>query len=258
MSTLGYVHHSGRYDRTPEQLAGSLLAQARIPGVGAIGVTEVAARGRARGARLALQGFGWNLAHVPGGECALAYDTWRYGRVRVTERTVSTVKTWSKTGRLRAPFTVLFVQLVDLETRETILVSVGHTPSHVDAGKGWRKNNRSRQHRDGLRGWRQQQTQLRHEWHPTGGHIVSMDLNLDVRHAWVRVYLRRCFPGMRLVTDAKPVGTHGHRAIDVVLVSRQWSPRAWFKGKRVRVVRAVDSDHRSIVVRLARKAVGKR
>lgn len=256
MSTLGYVHHSGRYDHTGAELGAALVAQAQLPGVSVIGVTETANKHRAGAAFLALSGIGWAYAHQHNAECAVAYDRADWTLLDLTMVQVTEVRTWSKTGHLRAPFTVPMVTLRSKTDHLTYTFTVGHTPSAVQAGKRWRQNGRARQHRDGLRGWRQALRRY-HKAHPApGGTVVSMDANLDVRLAVWRRYLRRSFPGYTLVTDPHMVGTHaGGRVIDVTLVSRQLRPRRWFKGRRIRVMRAPDSDHKSTLVRLARRLV---
>ena len=252
MSTLGYVHHSGRYNRTGADLGAALVAQASLPGVSVIGVTETARKARDHGARDALAAIGWAYAHPEYAECGVAYDARRFTRVHARVVQVSNVRTWSHDGKLRAPFTVLFVLLREDATGLTYLVTVGHTPSHVATRRGWYRNHRARQHRDGLKGWRHALTYFRRHWRPTGGVVLSVDLNLDLRQRWVRTYLRASFPGLTLVQDSGYVHTHDTRCIDAVLVDRRLRPRRWFRGRRIRVVSAKDSDHRSIITRLAR------
>lgn len=256
MSALGYVHHSGRFNRTGAALGAALAAQAQLPGVSVIGVTETARKARDRGAREALSPIGWDYAHPEYAECGLAYDRDAWQLLDLTMVQVSQYKTWSKTGHLRSPFTVPMVSMRSKVDHLVYTFTVGHTPSAVQAGHHWRHNGRARQHRDGLKGWRQALRRY-HRDHPApGGTVVSMDANLDIRLAVWRRYLRRSFPGYTLVTDPHPQGTHaGGRAIDVTLVSRQLRARRWWRGRKVRVLRAPDSDHRSIMVRLARKLV---
>ena len=251
--TLGYIHHSARYDRAPEQLASSLVDQAGLEGVNAIGLTEIANEHRVRVARAALAKLGWSLAHPRHAECGLAYDASVFELVHVREVQVSWVRTWSKKGKLRPPFKVLFVLLREQASGLTYLITVGHTPSHVATRGHWYKNNRARQHRDGLKHWHKQMVRFGREWKPTGGRVLSMDLNMDLRSRWVRLYLCRNFPSLRIVQDRRYAPTHGSRPIDVVMFSRRLNPLRWFRGKRVRVVKAKDSDHRSVIVRLARR-----
>lgn len=251
--TLGYIHHSARFDRAPEQLAQSLVEQAGHDGVNVIGLTEVASVRRVKAARAALDEIGWALAHPPHAECGVAFDRDVFELVHVREVQVSKIKTWSKTGKLRKPFKVVFVLLREKATGLTYLITVGHTPSHVATRQHWYQNNRARQHRDGLKGWHKQMIRFGRDWKPTGGRVLSMDLNMDLRSRWVRLYVGRHFPSLRIVQDQRYAPTHGSRPIDVVMFSRRLNPLRWFKGKRVRVVKAKDSDHRSVIVRLARR-----
>lgn len=254
MTRLGYVHHSGRFDRSPSALAAVLVSLAKRPGVDAIGCTEMSSAGRAHAAIQALREIGWDLArHGDHGEEALAYDASRYRVLKVVERVVSHVRFYTHDGKPRAYFTALFVLLEDLATGETILVSVGHTPSHAGTRRGFYDNLRARAHRDGLPGWNRELRKLKREWKPTGGVVVSMDLNLDVAQRWVRAYLTASFPGLQLVSDGRYVDTHDTRTIDVVLVDRRLTPRRWWRGLKLRVVQTADSDHRTILTRLARR-----
>lgn len=248
---IGYAHHSGRFDRSPDDLAAALVELAQTPGVHIIACTEMANPARARAAKRALNAIGWALARVgEHGEEALAFDLAWFVAERVVEPQLSEVKTYSTTGRERAPFTALFVLLRDITTDLTYLCSVGHTPSHVGTIRGWFHNGRARQYRDGMpnwNGWLRHYTRL---WKPTGGRVLSLDTNLDVAQRWVRLFLRACFPGLRLVHDQEYVDTHDTRTIDAILVGRRLTPRRWWRGQRIRVVRAGDSDHRTIRARL--------
>ena len=256
MSVLGYVHHSGRFDQSPHALGQALVGLAERPGVDAIGCTEMTSAARAHAATVALQAAGWDLArHGKHGEEALAYDGRLYRVVHVVERIVSHVRFYSTAGKPRAYFTALFVLLEDLETVETTLVSVGHTPSHAGTRRGFYRNLRAKAHRNGLPGWNRELRKLKREWKP-GSVIVSMDLNLDVAQKWVRAYLATCYPSLQLVHDGRYVDTHDTRTIDVVLTDRK--PVRWVRHARrkvrgfIRTVRVRDSDHRSIITRLGR------
>lgn len=244
-----YAHHSGRYDRSPESLANSFNILAKSMDV--IGFTEVSNPIRAMALRKECAKVGWGFFRVEGkgySECAVAYDKAVWTIVDGSANVLTEKTFFSGKGKLRAPFTAVFILLQHIKTGKTYMFSVAHTPSHVGTKRGWRKTSaRIIAHRNGLVGWRRQVRAHTKYWRPTGSRVISADWNLDLAQKWVRRYLRASFPMFHIVLDHVYLNTHDTRTIDGVLVGRRLK-----KAGTIKVIKMKDSDHKSVLVHLRR------
>lgn len=246
-----YIHHSGRFDRTPESLAAALTKHVIDDDADVIGFTETASESRGNALLAAAPPLGWTGYRAPGmgaqalDECTLLWDASKFTLVEANSKVVSDIKTYSTKGRPRPPFSALFVVLRETWTDEEILFVVAHTPSHVQDGAKWFENNRAKQHREGLKEINATARQLGRKHGVSARRVISMDLNLDVAQPWVRAYLATTFIGPRLYTDSTYSDTLGKRTIDIVLVGTAFKDRGKIKTEKME-----DSDHKSIILRI--------
>lgn len=251
---FGYAHHSGRFDRSPEALATTILNLTKLPKVAVIGMTEIATPERHKALDSALTKVGWELIYQPqhDKDTGIAFDRAVFSELHAVTKVLSKVKTYSTSGHLRASWAALLVMLRFKESEHTYIFSAAHTPSHVATTRDWYHLNRAVAHRSGMKAWNKELRRVTLLWKPTGGRTLSMDLNMDIEQRWVRQYLTRMMPTMHLIHDSRSVDTHDKRTIDVILIGRRTNPLKWFGGRYIRVVEVKDSDHKTIIVHLRR------
>lgn len=227
------AHLSGRWDRSARLLARQVRRAAKH-GAKLITLTEVA-----DGKRPSLTMPGWTKAQDvdgPGGkrfdrgECAILAedDTWEL----VRSRSYVIGPDLGPGNRV----VVLFALLRHRVTRATLLVSVCHLPSAVEAV--WR-GQRATHYRAMVDRWRRIHATWVRAFKPDNEMVVA-DWNLNVHAAWVKDYLAEAFPTLDLPANLPKGGTHGSRLIDMVL-TRGWSP----KRLTIRSARGA-SDHREL------------
>lgn len=252
--TINYVHHSGRFDKTPAQLTKAFLSDVKSKRADIVAYTEVSKDSRADALEDAASEIGWGFSRGLGtghDECALTWDTDKFSYVDSYTEILTNIDTFTPDGRKRAPFAALFVVLKEKATKDKYVISVAHTPSHVQEGNGWHESNRARQHQVGCRKIHRRAKALKKRHNAVAG-IISMDVNLAITAKFVKAYLRATFPTYTLLVDKNPDFTHGKRTIDCVLVTGRLGKRG-----RVKAYQVVDSDHKAIIVRLVRKALKK-
>lgn len=242
---FGYAHHSGRYDQSPESLATATLNITKLPRVSIIAFTEVSSPERYKALDTTLTKVGWGLIYQPdhNKDTAIGFDKAEFNKQYAITKKLDNVPS---PGIRRNSWSSLTALLEHRESQRTYIVSVAHTPSHTISKV------RMNAHREGMKSWNQELRRLTLLWTPSGGRIVSMDLNMDVALKRVRLYLARMMPTMHLIKDSGFVNTHDVRTIDVILIGRRLNPVKWFRGRYVRVIPTRDSDHRTIIVHLRR------
>lgn len=251
---INYVHHSGRFDKSPADLIKGFDQDRVKKNADIIAFTELTGEPRATalGARTKEVGWGFFRARGAGKEdCGLAWDAKKYTLIEGYGKVLTGIDTFRPDGHERAPFGAMFAVLKELATGDLFIFCVAHTPSHVEEGTGWQENNRALQHRVGCRRINKDLRTLRRNYREVAS-VISMDLNLNIKKRWVKAYLATTFPKFRLMIDNNPEGTHGDRTIDAVLVTRRLGKRG-----RVDAYRVPDSDHKAIIVRLVRRALNK-
>jgi len=242
---FGYAQHSGRFDRSAALLVSAAQEIIKIPLVAIISFTEIDRAIRNTALRKGLDARGWKLVHLEKfDELGIAYDPEVFDLVyKVEKKLIDIPGGPHQRGEMRA----LFVLLKYKDTGRTYIASVAHTPAHLSDPA------RRRAHEQGMRAWNRELRRLTMLWKPTGGRIVSMDLNMDAERKIVRVYLARMFPTLRLIVDADWENTHDKRTIDVILIGRRLNPLKWFRGDRLMVLGTKDSDHKTVIAQLRRK-----
>lgn len=256
---FGYAHHSGRFDVNPGLMVSTVLNIAAMSKVAIIAFTEIDQVPANEAISKALHRIAWDLIHVGlHSDIGIGFDTKVFKLIYKEIKRVGRTAPDPRTPYLRLDYFALFALLKHIDSGEMYVVSVSHLPSNVEGRGGWLPSARARSHRQATRAWHHELIRLQYLWKPTGGQVISMDLNLNVARAWVRTYLLRAFPTFRLVADQPYQGTHGSRAIDTILVSRRLNPLKWIRGDRLKVLAVKDSDHRTVIVHLQRTAFGKR
>lgn len=246
-----YVHHSGRFDRTPQALVAGFENDRVNHKAEIIAFTEVDAENRFNALKNHATEIGWEF-YRPGetqDDVAFVWNPRTFEFIKGYGKILSSIKTYSTTGHLLKPFAGTFVVLRRRADDKRYLFASCHTPSHVDAGhwrtKNGKKTNRVRQYIEGMRNLNKEVNRALKAYRINGGRVISADFNINLKALWARTFLKATFPAFRLNKDKDNQNTLGHRRIDGLLM-----------GKRVRqagdthVWVAVDSDHHTIGVAL--------
>ncbi|MDF1603412.1 hypothetical protein [Nocardioides sp. YIM 152315] len=229
-ATVRLAHLSGRYNRP----AWLLRRQLRDAAVSAdiITVTEVDRPKRGKALR-DVPGF-LALRHGGGGDWGESAVLFRDGVWRV--RRVGYYLLARDLDGMRKGQVAVLALLEHVSTGRTLLVSVTHTPSGVEAA--W-SSARARQYRDTSQTWRRLVREWRRDHRPDAELLVA-DWNLDAHKPWVREHTHAAWPGMKQVSPPPIGGTHGKRLIDWPLTRR-------VRGVKVRILaKTAASDHRPI------------
>jgi hypothetical protein len=216
MTRVVVAHMSGV--RTAESDWRHALAELEAEGADVITVTEA----QSPAARNALERFaktrGWILAHHHGkpgmGECAILAraDTFalRYSTaIRLTDLTLRTNR--------QAPLYAVVMKLVHRATGETLWFSTAHLPAHLEGSRNFRPVWASKVHRSAVAGWKAGLIDLGIDRNLT----LTMDSNVNIKRAWVRLWARRSFPSLRSAWrhPFPGTGTFKARVIDLCLTS---------------------------------------
>ena len=188
---LRHVHASGRYDvprRVLEKDLDRFMADTDL-----VTTTEIHDKRRAS----ALEEPGWQRFWQPGrlaGECGMSWraDTWELVTGTTAELTRKTFRTAANDGRKKVGHAATAL-LRNIATGRTVLVSVAHMPSNVEAadGRGWthEAQDRVNAYKDAMTGWKEH-VRAMVKAHAPDVVLVTGDWNLDLKRSWVRRWVR--------------------------------------------------------------------
>src|SRR6478736_8960663 len=132
--TYKYVHHSGRYDRTPAKLVEGFHNDV-ARGADIIAFTEIDAEPRYDALRTAARTAGWGIyrPNETMDDAAIAYKRSLFSQKNGWGKILTQKKAYSTSGHLLKPFAGTFLVLYVLRrVSHTLVGGVGKTPSHVD------------------------------------------------------------------------------------------------------------------------------
>lgn len=239
-----HVHASGRFDRSPESLKTQIESFIKEHDASIITLTELDPWARGDVVET-FEGYGF---HRRGKNTPFSNDTaimWKKSDWKaVYNQAIKTTNTgWIRRGKLIPGQFAGLVILESVATKQRILVSVSHTPAHVQHGSKWyAKSQIVTTWFASVRGWRNKRNRL-YKKYKCEGMFICADWNVDLKNKFFRSVVKSLQPGMKFVWDLSHLpeaGTLGKRLIDFTL----FRGKSLFIVKRPQILTHTDaSDH---------------
>src|SRR3982751_5404711 len=192
---FSHIHCSSRFDRSADALEHDLDDWMQRASV--ITMTEVARSSKEQAMREAGWGY-WNAPTSMGvraDDCAVLWDQSEW---RQQDHWVRKLHgPWHSVYHVLAGLAATTTLLKHTVAGTTMLVSVAHLPSGVEAGGQWRDfgswwQNRKTAHQNSVTAWATHLRDLSNKKKPDAVLVVA-DWNLNLKHDWVRNYLYDAF-----------------------------------------------------------------
>lgn len=222
MVIVRHVHSSGRYDR-PEAAQERALLSYAARGAGIITLTEQANATHRRVLKNFEEKTGYDIAQGIGGgaDCAIAVDP-EFEIVKVwADKATNKEQRRGPGGPPPSQYVTALVR--HRKTRHKVLVSVLHTPSHVEGdwfkkgkfgGHVWRVSVWLEAHKN----WSAHLWKLRKQYKCKV--IMTSDWNINFKRAPFRALMKTLHPKLVLTWKKFPKkGTHTSRVIDATLTN---------------------------------------